>query len=663
MAHPVRLTQLLYGYQDGHRLLAASGDVSDGVASALLIHSDREAGARLFADIGSWTGVPLDEHRLYALLCTWAAPEMPRPGCVWTQALLIRFADIARFRTFTGLRGMFRRPGMNDVARFALPLAFDPDERSAEPRVAVSRAADVVEALYAPGASGEIAPSDDAADLCFAAWAQQWPRLRRTFSFRTGVVDRHATASAPFFTLRVVDGTAATPSRHDHWMAPLCVDLAAEAPTDLRRFLWRYGPDLPQGRAAVPFLSALFASTRQARFERGELRHVLAQVNDFLPALDDGRVLKNDLMALGRPEYTLLPQGDAVDVLAFHATHPEAGVLDGGNLRDIVGRVAAVDLLTILQAAIKNQAPIADTLPGLIVANARTDAQRIDLLQASMAFPATQNSLLTADPSLLDSDALSALPWETLTEALSRLPADPELIRKLATRLIDRREPAIVTALADASITAVVDVLFERLTARFAHNGPAPDAIWIDAVHARIENASPVRLLAKSQALSQVAACAELIYWDVSAALRTPLSAWAEALQDATDDLGGDTTRQLFCFLLAVAIVRPAPGSEAIFECTFEPVHDYLWGNWGNPAHFWQLDRVLPNLTWWQQWDSCRRLRQGVAVSYINGQLDPGSFLRLTSDRYLFAEIVRTAEETKKGRQYIKRVRAKGAPS
>ncbi len=659
MAHPVRLTQLLYGYQDGHRLLAASDDVSDGVASALLMHSDREAGARLLPDIGSWTGVPLDEHRLYALLCTWAAPEMPRPGCVWTQALLIRFADIARFQTFTGLRSMFRRPAMNDAARFALPLAFDPDEPNVEPKVAVSRAAEVIKALYAPEATGQIAPSDDAADLCFAAWAQQWPRLRRTFSFRTGVVDRHAAASAPFFTLRVVDAPAATPSQHDDWMAPLCADLAANAPTDLRRFLWRYGPDLPQGRAAVPFLSALFASTRQPRLERGELRHVLGRVNDFLPAPGDGRVLKTDLMAPGRSQYTLLPQGDALDVLAFHAEHPDAGVIDRENLRDIVGRVTAVDLLPILQAAIENQAPIADTLPALIVASARTGAQHIDLLQASMAFPTTQNALLAVDPSLLDSDCLPALPSATLTEALSRLPADPELVRKVASRLIDRREPAIVAALADASITAVVDVLFERLTARFAHDAPAPDAIWIDAVHARIENASPVRLLERSHALSQVAACAELIYWDVGAALRTPPSVWAEALKDATDDLGGDTTRQLFCFLIAVAILRPASGSEALFECTFEPVHDYLWSNWGTPPHFGQLDQVLPNLSWWQQWDSCRRLRLGVVSSYINGQLDPGSFLRLTSERYLLTEMIRTAEETKRGRQYIKRVHAK----
>jgi len=656
MAHPVRLNQLVYGYQDGHRLLSASDDLPDGVARALLVHSDREAGARLSPDVGSWTGVPLDEHRLYAVLCTWAAPEMPRPGCVWTQALLIRFADMARFQTFTGLRALFRRPASQDLARYAKALVFDPDDRFPEPVIAMPHAAELVAALYEPQASGQIRPSDAAVDLCFAAWAQQWPRLRRTFSFRTGAVDRHAAAAAPSFTLRVVDGAWSTERGPDIWAAPLCVDLVAAEPTDLRRFLWRYGPDLPQGRAAIPFLAALFATTRQTCFERGELQRVLTRVNGYLPAAADGRVLKTDLMALGRSEYTLLPPGDPIDLLSFYAEHPDAGQIVDIDLNDLARDIATVDLLPILQTAIDNEAPIADALPELICAVARSSDGGINLLRESMSFPAAQERLLTTDPSLIDSDAVTDLSWDLLIVALSRIPADADLVRNVTARLIDRHEPEIVRALADANIAAVVDVLFERLSTHFARHTAPPDGPWIDAVHARIENASPVRLLAQSHSFSQIAACAELIYWDISAGLRSSALPWAEALQKAEDDLDGDTTRRLFCFLLAVAIARPVPGSEAIFECTFEPVHNYLWSNWGSPGHFWQLERILPNLNWWQQWDNCRRLRLGVSASYINGQLEPASFLRLTSDQYLQSEMIRTAEETKSGRHYIKKV-------
>ena len=31
------------------------------------------------------TGYPLDSINAYALAMTWYAPEMPRPGCVWTR--------------------------------------------------------------------------------------------------------------------------------------------------------------------------------------------------------------------------------------------------------------------------------------------------------------------------------------------------------------------------------------------------------------------------------------------------------------------------------------------------------------------------------------------------------------------------------------------------
>ena len=105
-----QLHQALHGYADGHRQLALSTTLKPRDQKRLLALSDISGpGARLDDD-GYLTGYPLAESGYFALGRTWLAPEMPRPGCVWTHTLLIDFTDLAALDTLTGLLDLFRRP-------------------------------------------------------------------------------------------------------------------------------------------------------------------------------------------------------------------------------------------------------------------------------------------------------------------------------------------------------------------------------------------------------------------------------------------------------------------------------------------------------------------------------------------------------------------------
>jgi hypothetical protein len=64
---------------------------------------------------GYLTGYPLTESGYYAFARTWPAPEMPRPGCVWTHTILIEFSDIPSLQSAIGLLGLFRRPRGKDL--------------------------------------------------------------------------------------------------------------------------------------------------------------------------------------------------------------------------------------------------------------------------------------------------------------------------------------------------------------------------------------------------------------------------------------------------------------------------------------------------------------------------------------------------------------------
>src|SRR5687768_4073372 len=93
---PIAVDQCLFGYDRGHRMITTSCELSPAASSLLLVLSDLAPGVTLGPRDSYWTGVPLPDVRRFALLKTWPAFEMPRPGCVWTHALVVTFADLAR---------------------------------------------------------------------------------------------------------------------------------------------------------------------------------------------------------------------------------------------------------------------------------------------------------------------------------------------------------------------------------------------------------------------------------------------------------------------------------------------------------------------------------------------------------------------------------------
>ena len=124
MAHGVRRTQslelrqVLHGYSDGHRQLAASLQLKPRDAKLMLVFSDLSGPGVPIDAAGYVTGYPLSESKMYAIARTWSAPEMPRPGCVWTHTLLIDFADIATLADASVLLPLFRRPTGAGVSHY-----------------------------------------------------------------------------------------------------------------------------------------------------------------------------------------------------------------------------------------------------------------------------------------------------------------------------------------------------------------------------------------------------------------------------------------------------------------------------------------------------------------------------------------------------------------
>ncbi len=122
----------------------------------------------------------------------------------------------------------------------------------------------------------------------------------------------------------------------------------------------------------------------------------------------------------------------------------------------------------------------------------------------------------------------------------------------------------------------------------------------------------------------------------------------------ALNDVGGQPRQDLLAYLLALALAKPTRGCGPLFEWSFEPVHSDLWSASVSQDVFETLVRVLPNLYWWDQWDTGLRLRLATVNAYVTADLDPKSFRRLTRDRWRFDKLVQLADGSKQGQRFLK---------
>ena len=85
----IKIHQALFGYRDGHHLLASSVKLDKEETQLMERLSDGPGMDIPPAFDGYLTGYALPTSPYYAIGKTWSAKELPRPGCVWTHALLI----------------------------------------------------------------------------------------------------------------------------------------------------------------------------------------------------------------------------------------------------------------------------------------------------------------------------------------------------------------------------------------------------------------------------------------------------------------------------------------------------------------------------------------------------------------------------------------------
>lgn len=122
----MKIHQLLFGYDNGHGLLAGSKTIESAKDIARLSMLTDWTGYHGTSDNDSSyiSAFPLVDSNQYAITKSWYANEMSRPGCVWTHVLLIDIENIDSSFDFKNLIDLFKRPTLDKYEEFSVALEY-----------------------------------------------------------------------------------------------------------------------------------------------------------------------------------------------------------------------------------------------------------------------------------------------------------------------------------------------------------------------------------------------------------------------------------------------------------------------------------------------------------------------------------------------------------
>lgn len=314
--------QTLHGYSKGHRLLASSIEIPKDMARELLFLSDMSGSSIVAGFENYFTGYPIPNTNYYAFAKTWYAKEMPRPGCVWTQTLLITFTQLGKISDLSILKSFFERPQNNLIEIFNSPIDFSINKNTVNnDSINLMHFEFLAQTFFNNSNNTLLLESNNSKsfeDIIFKLWSSQFPRLRRIFSFSTGSIANRTIGNESLDiqvipssmrsnfqrlkgTFKIIEVEEYKNIKVESWVEYLALN---SDNSKLKEFLWLYGADLGDDRKTFPSLIQIYSSfLNKDKIEISELIELLG-LN--FPSPPQGRKLKKRCFSLNNNDTSKL---------------------------------------------------------------------------------------------------------------------------------------------------------------------------------------------------------------------------------------------------------------------------------------------------------------------------------------------------------------------
>lgn len=672
----VLLHQLVHGYSEGHRLLDASLKLPDDVARLVLRMSDLSGSSIVQGFEEYVTGYPLASINSYALAKTWYAPEMRRPGCVWTHTLLIPDGALAEISFLGSLLDLFRRPAEEmtrgvygqavelDAAKLGAPPCLAPGEP--KPQMF-----DLVWSLYGLPDKSVLISSQSAGDFedsVFNLWSQQWPTLRKNFGFCTGALSGRGVAGRPFdvqcvpasLVRQVLAESALSPGGEPvllgslpydaaPWIRQAATDAAKQEGGELRSFLWETADDGSRNR----FLP--LAQIFDLLFLEPSVADLIEAVTKFFPDRASGARLKPKLFgpALVRGSIPIREERDVLAALGSTDHHAafDAAALHlkdrGKDLCETDPRAAQLLIEDLFRSPIN---PLGEeVLAGLIAGIGPEIARGV-----TRDHPRFLPALFRAKPDL----AMSPDLWTAAGDRTR------ELFESLAVH--DRLEPGVLHGIIGALLDSGSETFIRRALDRWGKDAVFGALDWVAAHGEKMSETCRGALTfhvpsvmdwvetSPSVSVGALVAVAHIVAPYSYQIAQRDTGAFHRAFQDLKKRSERQEEAYFAAFLLALALGNAPPKPLALVSECFEPVHELVERERLQDDAWLALDPIVPHLWWPNDWDKCERLRRGLLGAFVRHQWPASEIRTCINSKELLRDLARSTYRVDGARHYFR---------
>lgn len=620
----IKFDQVVHGYRDGHRQLAASLGLNVEAADAMALASDLLTSRSLRDDEDYITAYPLKSEHKYVFARTWPAPEMPRPGCVWTHSLVLDYVTVSKIDDAGFIRSLFRRPSIATLPTYGAPLTHAIDSLADQQAVVLDRHAEsAIRRVYGAGRTRDINLCGQGSEwdekVALAIWSQMPPRLRRTVAFCTqsssAGLPLDADATINFSSFPGSDmpcpGDEVEPAEDtERGFRLLAKDLTRRYTTPLRRFLRRYSVDVSDPFGAIPVLAEVFLWLGDAD-KSEDFAAVARLVGRAFPSRRDAQLLKQDLL-LGRffnGSYSAERQA-----LSFLGT---LGAIDGQHV--LMTIPDEVQLADVFPAIAREPAMLTDLMA------LRTNVELADLVESSIRHVVK----------LVPLDVLATLKMSD-QQAVELARIRPELLRDETFWLCNASAKKLLLSsceLDEGSVSCFIRVFCETLDQAdleiLLHHAPdrvvsSVSMLWNrSAIPLEVSRLIVLQFARSGDLLRKVIACTNVlpraIWADIGNALASPrggsiggVDDWVRILKRANVTGLERHESTLAALLFAEGISSQAIVAKTLLAVSFDVLYVVAWNGALTLQEQSILDPSLPDLGGYRSWDYCRRLACAV---------------------------------------------------
>ena len=560
---------------------------------------------------------------------------MPRPGCVWTHVLLIAAVDLARIVDLSVLDVLLRRPGEpGDYGEYVRMISFDLATSGSRPtRLDISTGTYLAKLIY--GGIQAARPADGIAldRGLLAIWSQQWPGLRRQFSFRTALLSSKKTSSACDFAVEFSKvqelSSADINGSKEAAFKLIAKDLSKASPGAFRRFLWRYGADTENRPQDLLHLAQLYLALYCGASTKVDVSSIIACLSKWYPRPSDAYLLKADISGITGAEFSLVPNLDTFEVIKaliapqVQESLPMPEAIDSKTIK-LWLRTKPTEFTELLAACADNESSFAESLFSGI-AHLGNPAFIWNLYGKS------EKAFLRVSKRNLDHLAdlrIGQLDDETLLMLLTSVAPGHPNFEEIVPYLLHRRNTNLISLIA----TRAGEVVTKRVIWMLAHGGDLmPDSNWVDSVK---KHPDQIKAFAKTIAdrRSQLLVCRQLLNADYNA---TALTVWSERLCKIPNDLSGEIDLEFRVFLLTQVFKRPEKGADLLLADALDPVYEALEKGTLPFLVRMRLADYLPRIGWMANSDKCQRLKIAVIATCKHLEMSKKATLALTENKRL----------------------------